>query len=212
MPTVAEPRKRSRKVAKQPTPAEPHELSDALNQVLPDVRELVVSARAHLAQSVNSTLTLVNWQIGHRLLIENLTEGRGEYGQRVLSSMAQALEAEFGKGFAYSALTRMVRFADAFPDKRIVATLSQHLSWSHFVAILPVKDALARDFYAELCRVERWSVRTLRQKIGGMLYERTALYRQSASLIRSELDALREEDRLSPNLVFRDPTFLSFWA
>ena len=153
---------------------------------------------------------MVNWQIEHRLLIENLTEGRGEYGQRVLRSMAQALEAEFGKGFAYSALTRMVRFADAFPDKRIVATLSQHLSRSHFVAILPVKDALTREFYAELCRVERWSVRTLRQKIGGMLYERTALSRQSAPLIRSELDALREEDRLSPNLVSRDPYLLDF--
>jgi predicted nuclease of restriction endonuclease-like (RecB) superfamily len=58
--------------------------------------------------------------------------------------------------------------------------------------------------------VERWSVRTLRKKIDSMLYERTAISRQSDELIRSELEALREEDRLSPDLVFRDPYFLDF--
>jgi predicted nuclease of restriction endonuclease-like (RecB) superfamily len=46
----------------------------------------------------------------------------------------------------------------------IVVTLSRQLSWSHFVGILPIKDDLQRDFYAEMCRIERWSVRTLRKK------------------------------------------------
>lgn len=57
----------------------------------------------------------------------------------------------------------------------IVATLSQQLSWSHFKQILPLKDDLAREFYAEMCRVENWSVRTLREKIDSMLFERTAI-------------------------------------
>jgi hypothetical protein len=61
----------------------------------------------------------------------------------------------------------------SFPDEAIVVTLSQQLSWSHFHALLPIKDPLARDFYAEMCRIERWDVRTLRQKIGGMLFQRT---------------------------------------
>lgn len=60
--------------------------------------------------------------------------------------------------------------AEAFPDRRILATLSKELGWSHFVELLPLKKHLQRDFYAEMCRVERWSVRTLWQKIGGMLY------------------------------------------
>jgi len=68
----------------------------------------------------------------------------------------------------------------------------------------------SRDFYAELCRVERWSVRTLREKIGSMLYERTALSKKPAELARVELEALRETDRLSPDLVFRDPYLLDF--
>jgi len=83
-------------------------------------------------------------------------------------------------------------------------------SCTHFLALLPLKDQLQRDFYAELCRLERWSTRTLRQKIDSMLFERTALSKKSAELIRQELDALRQEDRLTPDLVFRDPYFLDF--
>jgi len=82
------------------------------------------------------------------------------------------------------------------------------LRWNRFVEILPLKDQLRRDFYAEMSRVERWSVRTLRQKIGGMLYERTALSKKPDALIRQELRALREEDRLTPDLIFRDPYLL----
>jgi len=61
-----------------------------------------------------------------------------------------------------------------------------------------------------MCRIERWSVRTLRQKIDSMLYERTALSKKPDELIRLELDALRDEDRVSPDLVFRAPYFLDF--
>jgi predicted nuclease of restriction endonuclease-like (RecB) superfamily len=61
-----------------------------------------------------------------------------------------------------------------------------------------------------MCRVERWSVRTLRQKIASMLYERTALSRRPAELARLELQSLREEDRMTPDLVFRDPYVLDF--
>ncbi len=100
--------------------------------------------------------------------------------------------------------------AEVFPDERIVATLSRQLGWSHFVELLPLKKHLQRDFYAEMCRIERWSVRTLRRKIGGMLYERTALSRKPAKLAEMELTQLREEDKLTPDLVFRDPYFLDF--
>ena len=120
------------------------------------------------------------------------------------------MEAEFGRGFAEKNVRRMVQFAEAFPDERIVATLRRQLGWSHFKEIVPQQDELKRDFYAEMCRIERWSVRTLRKKIGGMLYERTALSKKPDKLIRRELAALREEDKLTPDLVFRDPYVLDF--
>lgn len=84
------------------------------------------------------------------------------------------------------------------------------MGWSHFKELLPLKDPFAREFYAEMCRVERWCVRTLRQKIDGMLFERTALSKNSEELIRKELAALRDDGRMTPELVFRDPYLLDF--
>jgi predicted nuclease of restriction endonuclease-like (RecB) superfamily len=84
------------------------------------------------------------------------------------------------------------------------------LAWSHYKEIIYLKEELQRDFYAEMCRLEGWSVRTLREKIDGMLYERTALSRKPDELIRQELAALREEDTLTPDLVFKDPYLLDF--
>jgi predicted nuclease of restriction endonuclease-like (RecB) superfamily len=104
----------------------------------------------------------------------------------------------------------MIRFSEAFPDRRIVSILSADLGWSHFVEILPLGDPLQRDFYAEMSRIEHWSVRTLRAKIQGMLFERTALSKKPAKLAEQELAALRDEDRLSPDMVFRDPYLLDF--
>jgi len=103
----------------------------------------------------------------------------------------------------------MIRFSQAFADEAIVVTLSQQLSWSHFHALLPIKDPLARDFYAEMCRIERWDVRTFRQKIGSMLFQRTALSKNTQAVISSEIANLRD-GRMTPDAVFRDPYFLDF--
>jgi len=103
----------------------------------------------------------------------------------------------------------MVQFSEYFPDEQIVATLSRQLGWSHFVELIPLEDRLKRDFYAEMCRIERWSVRTLRHKIGHLV-ERTAVAKKPEKLIEQDLAALRDEDRMTPDLVFRDPYFLDF--
>ncbi len=179
-------------------------------KLLSELRTLIEAARTRVATTVNTELSMLYWRIGKRLLDENLTDGRAEYGQQILASLSQQLVREFGKGFSYSALTRMVRFAELFPEERIVVSLIQVLSWTHVLALLPLKDHLAREFYAEMCRVERWSVRTLRRKIAGMLFERTALSKNSEELIRQELAALRDEGRMTPDLVFRDPYLLDF--
>ena len=104
----------------------------------------------------------------------------------------------------------MIRFATVYPDEEIVSALRRQLTWTHFRAIIYLEDSLKRDFYAEMCRIERWSTRTLQSKIDSMLFERTALSRKPDELIRLELDTLRAEDRLTPDLVFRDPYFLDF--
>ena len=104
----------------------------------------------------------------------------------------------------------MIQFGEIFPDQQIVVSLIRQLSWTHFIALIPIKDTIKRDFYAEMCRIERWNVQTLRKKMDSMLYERTALSKKPELLVRAELDALRKDDLLTPNLVFRDPYVLEF--
>jgi predicted nuclease of restriction endonuclease-like (RecB) superfamily len=177
--------------------------------ILADLRELIHSARHRVATVANAEQTLLYWRLGKRIATENLTEGRTEYGKQILATVSQELMAEFGRGFTYTAIIRMIQFHQAFPDEQIVATLSPQLGWSHFIEILPIKTPLAREFYAEMCRVERWSVRTLRQKISGMLYERTALSKNTEAIIKAELENLRD-GQMTPDMVFRDPYLLDF--
>lgn len=153
---------------------------------------------------------MLYWQIGNRISKEILKGDRATYGAEILPTLSAKLVREYGNGFNVKNLHRMIQFAEIFHDEQIVVTLLRQLSWSHFLSLIPLKDPLQRDFYAEMCRMERWSVRTLRKKIDSMLFERTALSQKPDELIRLELDGLRSEDRLTPDLVFRDPYVLDF--
>lgn len=168
-----------------------------------DIRALIESARERVAHAVNTGLITLCWSIGDRIRREVLGEKRAEYGERIVSTVGRQLSVKYGQGYSEKNLRHMVRFVESFPDPRIVSTLSRQLGWSHFKEIIYMEDTLKRDFYAEMCRIERWSVRTLREKIRGMLYERTALSRKPAKLAKLELGKLRAEDRLTPDLVFR---------
>ncbi len=166
--------------------------------LLSDLRTLIQSARQRLATAANATHTLLCWQVGRRLLRENLQAGRAAYGKQILATVSQELTMEFGAGFDYTTLTRMARFAEWIADEQILATLSTQLSWSHFVELLPIKDPLAREFYAEMCRIERWDVRSLRQKIGGMLYQRTALLPLLRARLHQAIEHARENAARRP--------------
>jgi DUF1016 N-terminal domain len=112
------------------------------NNLLTELRALIEQARQHVALTVNSTLTMLYWHMGQRIQREALKEGRAEYGNQILATLSQELVRDYGKGFNPSALTRMVKFAEVFPDEDIVATLSRQLSWSHFVELLPLDKPL----------------------------------------------------------------------
>jgi predicted nuclease of restriction endonuclease-like (RecB) superfamily len=184
--------------------------NSGLKGVLTDVRDLIVSARQSVAATVNAALTLLHWQIGKRIREDILQHQRAEYGEEIIATLSQQLEAEFGRGFGRRNLFSMVRFAEVFPDPKIVQSLIAQLGWTHFLHIIRLDDPLKRSFYAEMCRIERWSTRTLKMKIGSMLFERTALSKKPAKLAEIELKQLREEDKLTPDLVFRDPYLLGF--
>ena len=146
-------------------------------RLLTDIRGLIEETRQNVARSVNSALVMLYWQIGKRIRNDVLRQKRADYGQQIVAALSRRLMADYGRGFGTRNLFRMIRFAEVFPNPKIVSALMTQLCWTHFLHIIALDDPLKRDFYAEMCRLERWSTRTLEQKIAGMLYERTALAR-----------------------------------
>ncbi|MCX5894470.1 MAG: PDDEXK nuclease domain-containing protein [Proteobacteria bacterium] len=179
-------------------------------KLLKDLRDLIAGARADVARTVNSALVMLYWRIGQRIRRDILKSKRAEYGEEIVQTLSAQLQHEFGQGYSRRNLFNMIRFAEVYSDQKIVHALSAQLSWTHLRQIIYLADPLKRDFYAEMCRIEHWSTRTLENKISGMLFERTALSKKPAKLALKELEALRGEDKLTPDLVFRDPYFLNF--
>ncbi len=142
--------------------------------------------------------------------MEVVGEERAAYGGQIVTRVAASLTAEFGCGFGKRSLYRMMRFAEVFPDVEIVTAVRSQLSWTHLRELIAVEDPLKRQFYTELCRMERWSTRTLKSKMDGMLYERTTIAKRLEAVVAQSLEALRAEDRVSPDLIFRDPYVLDF--
>ena len=178
--------------------------------LLSDVRLLIEGARARAAVAVNSEMVRLYWSIGERILEDILGFERAAYGEQIVHALSGQLSEDYGSGFGRTNLFYMIRFAEVFPDSQIVHALSEQLSWTHLRQIIYLEDPLQREFYAEMCRIERWSTRTLQGKIQGMLYERTAISRKPGQLARKDLAALRDKDQVTPDLVFRDPYLLDF--
>ena len=174
--------------------------NNSLMPLVDDLRQIINQARNRVAVNVNAELTLMYWHIGERINREVLGNERAEYGKQIVATVSTQLQLEFGsKGFEPRTIHRMMQFASMFPDIKIVTPLVTQLSWSHFLMVMPIKDPLAH-----------WSKRTLEAKIDGMLYERTAIATKPDELIKQELSELRENNVLTPDLVFKSPYFLEF--
>ena len=180
------------------------------DDLLRDLRALIEQARRRVCQKINTELVMLNWQIGTRIQRNILLNKRAEYGSQVLERLGKQLTQDYGSVYDRHSLARMVKFAELFPDEQIVATLSPQLGWSHFKELLPLDNELKRSFYAEMCSIEGWSVRTLKDKMKRMLFERTAIAKKPEDVAEQELKLLRERGELTPDLVFRDPYLLDF--
>ena len=178
--------------------------------LITDLRTLINEARNKVALIVNTEITLLYWHIGKRINEEVLGNQRAEYGKQIVSTVSTQLTKEYGRGFELRNLRRMMQFAELFPDFQIVAPLARQLSWSHFIELLSIKNDLGREFYLTMAASENWSIRTLRNKIDSMLYERTAISNKPEEVIKTELANLRDNEILSPDLVFKSPYFLEF--
>lgn len=185
-------------------------LTPKKEELLQDLRALIEAARGQVARVVNTGQVALYWSVGERLSREVLGGKRAAYGRQIVATVSRQLVQEYGRGFSAAGLRRMVQLVGLYPDFKICATLLRKLTWSHFLLLIPIKNNVEREFYAELCRVEGWNIKTLRAKINSRLYERTGMSKKPAELALQELKALRQDDVMSPDMVFQDPYCLDF--
>ncbi|HAT7956454.1 TPA: DUF1016 family protein [Legionella pneumophila] len=179
-------------------------------QLYSDISQLIEVTQQRTLHEINRAGVLLYWYIGRRINQDILKYNRAEYGSKVIKTLADKLQTEFGKGFGLRVIHRCVQFERYFPDERIVLSLSQHLKWTHFVSLLNVSNQLKREFYAEMCRIERWSTRELSKKIDDMLFERTAIAKKADNVIEKEISKLRETQVLEADLIIQDPYIFSY--
>ncbi len=184
----------------------PINLDGVYNQITSIIEVRKINAKIIL----NNEQLMMCWEIGRCLVEDVLQNEKSEYGKQIIAEISNRLSEQYGSGFDKTAVFRMVRFYKEFPDAGKVATLSQQLTWSHFVELLPIEDEQKRDFYAVMCRNENWSVRTLRERKKSMLYERTAISKKPEETIANDIAELRDKKKMSLDMFYRDPYMLDF--
>ena len=175
-----------------------------------EIKTLIEQSKRNVALAINSEITALYWHVGNRINSEILQNERAEYGKQIVQSLSAQLEQEYGKGWGEKQLRQCMQFALVYPDKEIVYALRRQLSWTHLRTVIYMEDALKRAFYIEMCKLENWSSRQLKERIQSMLYERTAISKKPELTIQNDLELLQNEQKLSADLVFRDPYVLDF--
>jgi len=175
-----------------------------------EIKQLIQSAQQRAAVGVNAELTLLYWQVGNCIASEILKDKRADYGKRIIKNLARDLTYAFGKGWTQKQLHHCLRFAENFADEKIVYAVRRQLSWTHIRSLLYMDDPLKRNFYMHMTIEERWSTRTLAERIDSQLYERTAISKKPDLTITKELQMLRDSGQVNQDLVLKDPYVLDF--
>jgi len=164
-----------------------------------EISQLIEQSKKQFALQTNSAVTFLFWQIGRRINEFVLKQKRADYGKEIVVTLSRQLATKYGRNFEEKNLRRILQFAEQFNDVEIVVTLSRHLSWSHILAILPLKTNESKLFYAEKVATENWGVRELRRQIEMKAFERMQIAK--AQLPQKNIQIFN---------VFKDPYFLDF--
>ena len=178
------------------------------SQLYTDVCRIIDDTRNRVAVYVNSEVCLTNWRVGKRIKEDVLFNKRAEYGKQIVKNLSARLTERYGKGWSLQTLQHCIRAAYTFTEEEIVYAVRMQFSWTQLRSVMFISDPLARQFYMQMCQYERWSTRTLEEKIDSQLYERTVISRRPEEVIRQTLDEHAEKQMLVPDLVFRSSYFL----
>ena len=165
-------------------------------QLHTEVTQLIEQSKQNVAVAVNTEISLLYWNVGRRINNEILNNERAEYGKKIVHSLSTQLTLQYGKGWSEKQLRQCMQFANVFQDEQIVYALRIQLTWTHIRTIIYMEDPLKRDFYIEMCKLEKWSSRQFQERIQSMLYERTALSKKPEETIKNELEFLKNEKEI----------------
>jgi len=179
-------------------------------ELLNSIIGLIDQTRHFVAKTVNQELTLLYWKIGKTINEEILKNDRADYGKKLIQNLSEELSNRYGTGFNKRNLHSFIKLNSVFQDLTIVHTLCAQLSWSHIRTLIYIENNIKREFYIQMSVHERWSVRTLQERIDSMLFERTAISKKPEQTIINDLALLKSDKQISPDLTFRDPYFLDF--
>jgi len=160
---------------------------------------LVDETKNQVISYTSSSLTTLFWQIGHIISVDILNNQRAEYGKQIVATLSRELTERFGRNYEVKNLRRMIQFAELYLEYEKVVTLSRHLSWSHFLTIIPIKNQKARAFYENSIVSSGLSIRELRKQIRKKTFERTKI-----------ADLQISESPLIEKGTFKDPYLLDF--
>ena len=185
-------------------PAKPE---PALQPLIGNLAELIRQARQQAIRAVDVLQVQTCWEIGRYIVeFEQGGETRAGYGKQLLPTLAEALTAEFGKGFDTTNLRHMRGFFLAFP---IRDALRRELSWTHYRTLLKVDSDSARQWYMHEAATQNWSTRALERQIGTLYYERLLASQDRAAVEQEAISNLQALGK-SPREFVRDPVLLEF--
>ena len=67
--------------------------------LLTEVIALIENSKFQVVSYANSSLTILFWHIGQRILTQNLQNERGEYGKQIVVTLSRELVKRFGKNY-----------------------------------------------------------------------------------------------------------------
>ena len=137
-----------------------------------EISAMIERTKRTIYMQANRESVLLFWNIGRRVNDDILQNKRADYGKQIVVSLSQQLTEKYGRSFEEKNLRRMRQFAEQFMDEEIIVTLSRQLSWSHFLALIPLKTIDAKMYYANVSLNGCLGVRDLRKMISRKAYER----------------------------------------
>ena len=109
------------------------------------------------------------YNVGKLLIEAQCGEDRAKYGDGLIKEYSARLKEELGKGYTFTALSRMRQF---YLLSEKIAPMAQQLSWSHYCELLPLKDTNEINYYIKITTDQCLSKRQLREKIKNKEYQR----------------------------------------